>query len=199
MSIKAALSDDLSALTTRHLPGDRDVWIFILAELLMFGAFFVAYIVNWMDDVDGYAASQLILDRNLGLINTLFLVTSSWAVASAVNAALRNRVSAVAPFLALAIALGLAFIVVKCVEYSRKLNAGISMMTDSFYMFYFCLTGIHLLHVIAGTIILIVIWTNAREGRYQAATTKGLETGASYWHMVDLLWIFLFSLLYLLR
>jgi heme/copper-type cytochrome/quinol oxidase subunit 3 len=113
-------------------------------------------------------ASQLTLDRNLGLINTLILITSSWAVASAVNAALRNRVSAVAPFLALAIGLGLAFIVVKCVEYSGKINAGMSMVTDSFYMFYFCLTGIHLLHVIAGTIILIVTWTNAREGRYHA-------------------------------
>lgn len=183
----------------RRLHGDRDVWSFILAELVMFGAFFTAYMIYRMNDVSGFAASQLTLDRSLGLINTIFLVTSSWAVASAVKAALRNRPSTVAPFLAIAIAFGLAFIVVKYLEYSRKIEAGVSLVTDSFYMFYFCLTGIHLIHVIVGTIILIVMWTNARAGRYHAGAASGLEAGASYWHMVDLLWIFLFPLLYLLR
>lgn len=183
----------------RRLPGDKDVWIFIFAELLMFGAFFVAYIVNWMGERELYSASQLNLDRNLGLINTILLVTSSWAVVSALNAARTNRVRRVAPWLAFAIALGVGFMIVKYFEYSAKLETGVDLTTDNFYMFYFCLTGIHLLHVIAGTIILIVCWTNARDGRYHSGNTKGLETGASYWHMVDLLWIFLFALLYLLR
>ncbi len=165
----------------------------------MFGAFFVAYIVNWMGARELYTASQLTLDRTLGLINTIFLVTSSWAVVSALNAARANRVSHVAPWLGFAIALGIAFMVVKYFEYSAKLKTGIDLTTDDFHMFYFCLTGIHLLHVIAGTIILIVSWTNARDGVYHADNVKGLETGASYWHMVDLLWIFLFPLLYLLR
>lgn len=199
MTPAASLSQDRAVPLERRLPGDPDVWIFIFAELLMFGAFFIAYIVNWMGEVDAYTASQLTLDRELGLINTLFLVTSSWAVVSALNAARANRVQRVAPFLAFAIALGLAFMVVKYFEYAAKIDVGIDLTTDSFYMFYFCLTGIHLLHVVAGTIILIVCWTNARDGLYHADNTKGLETGASYWHMVDLLWIFLFPLLYLLR
>lgn len=187
------------AASARRLPGDPDVWIFIFAELLMFGAFFIAYIVNWMGARELYTTAQLTLDRTLGLINTIFLVTSSWAVVSALNAARANRVRRVAPWLGFAITLGIAFMVVKYVEYAAKLKAGIDLTTDDFHMFYFCLTGIHLLHVIAGTIILIVCWTNARDGLYHAGNVKGLETGASYWHMVDLLWIFLFPLLYLLR
>lgn len=189
----------LALSNTRRLPGDPDVWVFIFAELLMFGAFFIAYIVNWMGSRELYMSSQLSLDRTLGLINTIFLVLSSWAVVCAINAARADRKARVAPFLGLAIGLGLSFMVVKYIEYSAKLGAGIDLTTDSFYMFYFCLTGIHLIHVVVGTIILIVCWTNARAGTYHAGNTRGLETGASYWHMVDLLWIFLFPLLYLLR
>ncbi len=88
---------------------------------------------------------------------------------------------------------------VKAVEYTAKIKAGYTMLSNDFFMFYWCLTGIHLLHVFVGSTILLVCWNNARDGRYGPANMKGLETGASYWHMVDLLWIFLFPLLYLLR
>ncbi len=182
-----------------RLPGDQDVWVFIAAELLMFGAFFVAYIVNRAGDVALYNNAQQTLDRGLGVLNTLFLITSSWAVASAVAAARQNRLAVVPRRLALGIALGLAFIVVKAVEYTARIKAGYTMLSNDFFMFYYCLTGIHLLHVFVGSTILLVCWNNARSGRYGPANMKGLETGASYWHMVDLLWIFLFPLLYLLR
>jgi len=183
----------------RHLPGDKDVWVFIIAELLMFGVFFAIYIVNRFFEVEMFNASQLTLNRNLGVANTFFLVTSSWAVALSVHAARRNRRSKVSLYLGVGITLSFAFMLVKYVEYSAKFNTGVTMTTNTFYMFYFCLTMIHLLHVIGGTIILIVMWMKAKEGVYHARNTKGLETGASYWHMVDLLWIFLFPLLYLLR
>lgn len=194
-----AKSPDFAPQVAVHLPGDRDVWIFIIAELLMFGAFFVAYIVNRAGEVELFNASQRTLDRNLGALNTLLLITSSWAVARAVRAARQDRQSTIPRYLALAIAIGVGFMIVKCFEYSAKFGAGTTMMTNTFYMFYFCLTMIHALHVIAGSIILAVMWNNARGGAYDPRRTKGLETGASYWHMVDLLWIFLFTLLYLLR
>src|SRR5438105_13247383 len=78
-----------------HLPGDPDVWIFIIAELLMFGAFFVTYVVYRAAEIDLFNASQLTVDRGLGVLNTLFLVTSSWAVAQAVTSARRNQQHAV--------------------------------------------------------------------------------------------------------
>jgi nitric oxide reductase NorE protein len=198
MTAVTAISD-LDEPCAVHLPGDRDVWIFIIAELLMFGAFFVTYVAYRAAEIDLFDSSQLTLDRGLGLLNTLLLVTSSWAVAQAVTSARRNQQRAVPRCLAVAIALAAAFIVVKVFEYSAKFHAGITLSTNTFYMFYFSFTMIHLLHVVGGMIILTVLWSRARRGAYNPGNTKGLETGASYWHMVDLLWIFLFSLLYLLR
>ncbi len=188
-----------SSASLRRLPGDRDIWIFIYAELFAFGLFFVAYMVYRSVRVDLFNASQLGLDRFLGALNTILLLTSSWSVASAARAARLGRIVAVLRYLAFGIALGLAFVVVKYFEYGAKLNAGITVTTDMFYMFYFCLTGIHLIHAVAGTVVLIVIWLNARARLYHPGNTTGIEAGASYWHMVDLLWIFLFALLYLLR
>jgi nitric oxide reductase NorE protein len=183
----------------RHLPGDRDVWIFIFAELLMFGAFFVAYLVHRQTSVDLYNASQQTLDRDLGVINTIFLITSSWLAVSAVASARANRSREIVSRLAGAITLALAFIVVKYFEYTTKFAEGINLTTNDFYMFYFALTMIHLAHVMAGTVILSVLLLNAKEEKYHRQNLSGLEAGTAYWHLVDLLWIFLFPLLYLLR
>lgn len=182
-----------------RLPGDRDVWLFIFAELMMFGAFFLAYIVNRSTAVELYNAAQQTLDRNLGVLNTVFLIASSWAVVQALAAARRDQSGTSARYLMLAIALAAAFVVVKYFEYSAKFRAGIDLTTNDFYMFYFCLTMIHLAHVVAGSVILLVLCLNTRQGKYRAGRMQGMEAGASYWHMVDLLWIFLFPLLYLLR
>lgn len=192
-------SPDTASHDTVRLPGDRDVWIFIIAELLMFGAFFIAYVAYRAGEVELFNASQQTLDRKLGVLNTLILIIGSWDVVLALRAARRDRLNAVPSYLGLAIALGVAFMIVKYLEYSALFAVGTTMTTNTFYMFYFCLTMIHLLHVVAGTIILVVLWANARSGTYDSRHTKGLETGASYWHMVDLLWVFLFPLLYLLR
>jgi nitric oxide reductase NorE protein len=182
-----------------RLPGDPDLWIFIVAELLMFGAFFVAYIVYRAYEIEVFDASQSTLDRSLGALNTLVLVTSSWAVVRAVTTARQNQQALVPRYLAAAIALAAAFVVVNCVEYWAKLAHGITITTNTFFTFYFALTMIHLLHVIAGTVVLTVVWTKSRDGAYHSKNITGLEAAASYWHMVDLLWIFLFALLYLLR
>ncbi|WP_293371159.1 cytochrome c oxidase subunit 3 family protein [Nevskia sp.] len=182
-----------------RLPGDPDLWFLILAELLTFGMFFVAYVGYRAMETEVFNASQLTLNRTLGVINTLFLLTSSWAVVSAVRAARANHSQQVPRYLALAILLGLSFMVVKYFEYSAKFAAGISLNTDTFFNFYFALTMIHLGHVIGGTVVLTVIWSNARKGAYHAGNMRGIESGATFWHLVDLLWIFLFPLLYLLR
>lgn len=185
--------------TTKRLPGDRDVWMFICGELMVFGTFFIAYIVGRAGQVALYDASQLLLDQRLGMFNTLLLVTSSWAVAAAVAAVRHGHPAAAARRLGLAIALGLGFLAVKAVEYSAKFAAGITLLSNDFFMFYFVLTMVHAGHVTGGSVILLVLWNNTRAGRYRPGHMKGLETGASYWHMVDLVWLFMFPLLYLLR
>jgi nitric oxide reductase NorE protein len=87
----------------------------------------------------------------------------------------------------------------KTVEYTQKINAGVTLLTNDFYMYYFILTGIHLIHVIAGSVVLGVLWFKSRSARSGGGSLTVYESGATFWHMVDLLWVFLFPLLYLLR
>lgn len=182
-----------------RLPGDRDVWMFICGELLMFGAFFIAYIHTRAQNVELFDRSQLELDQAMGAFNTVLLVTSSWVVARAVAAVRKGRNDEAARCILTGILFGLGFLAVKYFEYSAKFAAGITMMTNDFFMFYFVLTMVHAAHVFGGGVILFVLWRKTRAGRYRPGHMDGLETGASYWHMVDLIWLFMFPLIYLLR
>jgi nitric oxide reductase NorE protein len=182
-----------------RFPGEAGLLLFLAADMMVFGLFFVTFMAERRKNVGLFELSRQALDINLGGINTLILLTSSWFVVQAVQAAKANRVRQVAWLLALAAMCGGAFITLKIVEYSDKLSHGISMLTNDYYMFYFIFTSIHMMHVVGGTVMLIVLANKARAGAYHSANTKGLESGALFWHMVDLLWIVLFPLLYLMR
>lgn len=183
----------------RDLPGDLAMWCFILAELLVFGIFFVAYAFTRAANVALFDESQLHLDRTLGLINTLLLITSSYFVVRAVESIRHDRGQACARWLLAAIACGAVFLVLKLIEFVAKYEAGITMSTNTFYMFYLFLTFFHFMHVILGMVILAAIALKARRGGYSRSSHAGAETGAAYWHMVDLVWIVLFPLIYVLH
>ncbi|MDR1994973.1 cytochrome c oxidase subunit 3 family protein [Azonexus sp.] len=187
------------ALDHPHLPGDLAIWVFILAEMLVFAVFFAAYAFARAHDPELFNLYQQTLNRNAGAINTLLLVTGSWFVVLAVQAAHRDDQAAVPRHIALGMLCGAGFLVVKVFEYAAKFGAGISLSTNTFYMFYISLTFFHFMHVILGMVILAVIWTQARKGAYGRDNCNGLESGAAYWHMVDLLWIILFPLVYVMR
>jgi nitric oxide reductase NorE protein len=181
------------------LRGDLAIWFFILAELLVFGILFLAYAFTRAHHVAEFNASQLGLDRVSGLINTLLLVTSSYFVVRAVAAIERGRNKDCSAWLAAAILCGLCFIVLKLFEFGAKIEAGISMSTNTFYMFYLFLAFFHFMHVILGIVILSAIALKSWRGGYGAGDCNGVETGAAYWHMVDLVWIVLFPLIYVLH
>ena len=183
----------------KRLPGDLAIWIFILAEMLVFAVFFSAYAFARAKNVEMFNLYQQTLDRNAGALNTLLLITGSWFVVLAVQAAHRDDNKAITRNVALGFLCGGAFLVVKILEYSAKFGAGISLSTNTFYMFYISLTFFHFMHVILGMIILAAIWLQARKGAYTSQNAHGLESGAAYWHMVDLLWIILFPLVYVMR
>ncbi|MBI5786463.1 MAG: cytochrome c oxidase subunit 3 family protein [Rhodocyclales bacterium] len=189
----------IGAAHSRQPPGDLAIWVFILAELLAFGVFFISYAVTRLHNVALFDAMQLTLDRNAGALNTVLLIAGSWCVARAVAAIKADRRAAAADFLLGAIACGGGFLVVKLFEYSAKFEAGINLATNTFYMFYLSLTFFHFMHVILGMVILLAVWLKARHGAYSAAEHHGMETGASYWHMVDLVWLVLFPLVYVMR
>ncbi|MCB4361779.1 cytochrome c oxidase subunit 3 family protein [Quatrionicoccus australiensis] len=183
----------------RDPPGDLAIWIFILAELLAFAVLFVLYGVARARHVELFNEMQMTLDRDAGALNTVLLITGSWCVARAVAAIKGDARVASARWLAAGILAGLGFLVVKLFEYDAKFAAGINLDTNLFYMFYLSLTFFHFMHVILGLVILAFVWHKTRQGGYSAADCHGMESGASYWHMVDLVWIVLFPLVYVLR
>lgn len=181
------------------LPGDLAIWFFIFMELLVFGIFFVVYAVMRIQNIEMFNHYQLTLNRELGMINTLLLITSSYFVVRAVHAIRINNVQQCVNWLYAALAGGAGFLILKSIEYADKFSAGISLSTNTFYMFYLSLTIFHFLHVILGMIILFAVITKAKSGSYSDLDYVGVETGASYWHMVDLVWIVLFPLVYIIR
>ena len=184
-------------------PGDAGIWIIIYIELITFGLFFLGYIYSRRLDVELFNSSQLALNQTAGFINTIILLTSSFFVIKAVKAIetyeIKKASKIATNWLNGAIALGGVFLVIKMSEFVTKYGEGINLSTNKFFMFYFLLTMFHFLHVLLGMIILFNIKEKTKIQGYNKNDLKGMQTGASYWHMVDLLWIVLFPLIYIIR
>lgn len=183
-------------------PVEGGVWVVVLGELCVFTLFFTTFLYYRAFSPEQFEESRALLRQDLGALNTLILLTSSWCVASAVKslAIVEQRPRALA-LLRGALGCGAAFVAVKIFEYTGAINAGINVLSDEFFMFYFMLTGIHLLHLLVGMGLLTATTINLRRAiATQGAPSEPLVGFAScFWHMLDLLWIILFPLLYLLR
>ncbi len=180
-------------------PGDLAVWFFICAELLAFGVFFLGFSLARRFDRALFDAGQATLDTTAGLVNTLLLITSSLLVARAVRALRGGQPRRAVHGLLGAFALGAAFLGVKGHEYAVQFDAGVSFDDDTFSMFYIGLTGFHAMHVVLGMLVLAVVARQVAAGRYTPADCNGAESGAAYWHMVDLVWLILFPLVYVIH
>lgn len=189
----------IANLEPKLLPGDLAIWLFIFMELLVFGIFFIVYAVMRIQNIELFNHYQLTLNSELGAANTLLLITSSYFVVRAVYAIKHNNIKHCIYWLYAAMAGGAGFLILKSWEYVDKFSAGITLSTNTFYMFYLSLTLFHFLHVILGMLILSAVVIKAKRGVYTAENFVGVETGASYWHMVDLVWIILFPLVYIIR
>ena len=173
-----------------HLPGELMMWVLILSELAVFGAGLLAFLAVRLTDPQGFAEAQTHLHRTGAAANTLVLVTSGWLAALATRAAEAGQTRRLRLLLAPAILLGGVFLVLKASEYADLFAQGIGTETHAFYTFSFLLTGFHAAHVLAGMVLLALVgWL---------ATPKAVETGAAFWHMVDLVWVLLFPVVYLL-
>ncbi len=189
----------IESVEPKLLPGDFAIWIFIFAELLVFGIFFLIYAVVRAQNVDLFNQYQDTLNREIGAINTLLLITASFFVVKAVHAIREGDSASCANWLYASLGAGTGFLILKSTEFYAKFSAGISMDTNTFYFFYISLTLFHYLHVILGMIILVAVLIKTKRGKYAKQEHTGVETGASYWHMVDLVWIILFPLVYIIR
>lgn len=182
---------------TRHLPGEVGVWVFILGDLVVFTLLFATYLYYRALEPELYLQGQKTLRQDLATINTFLLLTSSWFVVMALSAARKRELARTRLNFSLAAACGFAFVVLKYVEYREKFAAGINILTNDFYTYYFILTGVHLLHVMVGLAVILFLVKHAAASRESADITL-VESGCAYWHMVDFLWVIIFSLIYLM-
>jgi len=184
--------------TPARLPAEVGVWMIVLVDMTVFAILFAVFLNARAQELALFVQSERTLDRTIGVINTLLLLTSSWFVVNGVNNARAAPQPRNALWFSAAIVCGLGFVANKAIEYSVKLTEGVTPNTNDFYMYYYVLTGLHLLHVVIGIGVLLFLRAKARSAAATPGTVMLLEGGGAYWHMVDLLWIFLFPLLYLM-
>ncbi len=174
-----------------ELPGDLMMWVLIVSELLVFGAGLAAFLAVRVTDPAGFAAAQDALNRTGAGINTVVLVTSGFLAALALSLRAAGQRGRARLALVAAALLGGLFLFVKGAEYADKAALGITWDSHAFFTFYYLLTGFHAAHVVAGvSILLLIAWRDA---------PRNIEVGAAFWHMVDLVWVLLFPVIYLLR
>ena len=184
---------------SERLPGEEGVWVFILGDMVVFALFFAVFAYYRSLDIQLYKQSQSTLDQNYAAFNTLLLLTSSWFVVLALHEVRKNKTIMARLFFASGLLCGVGFALVKILEYREKIQHGITMMTNDFYMYYYIFTGNHFLHVIIGLSVLMFLLLKTKQDSLTIKDIQTFESGAAYWHMVDLLWIVFFPLLYLVK
>jgi cytochrome c oxidase subunit 3 len=174
------------------------VWTFLATEVLLFGALFTGYTVFRMKYPEMFRVEHAKLDRILGGVNTVVLITSSLMVVLGVDAIKRGKARLLEACFGATILLAAVFLCVKYVEYTAKFHHGIYPGTNIFFSIYFMLTGLHGVHVLLGMGLMSYVIVLSRRGRLSANYFTPAEMSGLYWHFVDLVWIYLFPLLYLI-
>jgi cytochrome c oxidase subunit 3 len=200
------------------------MWVFIAQEILFFGGLFATYTVYRMKYPEAFRAGSHHLAWQIGFLNTLVLIASSLTMAMGVHSAAIGRARRIVAYLLATILLGSVFLGVKYFEYSEKIGpcfrvgvgsgclvpgerfdasmlhvtGDVAGQTQIFYSLYFAMTGLHALHMIVGIPIIALIARAAWRGRYSPEWHTPVEVVGLYWHFVDIIWIFLFPLLYLI-
>jgi nitric oxide reductase NorE protein len=183
--------------TERRLPGDFNVWVFVLGDMVFFAAYFIIFMVVRHRDGDLFLQAQRHLSLTAGVINTLLLLASSRFVALGVASSRAGEVSRAVRRICYGGLCGVLFLAVKVYEWHHEISQGYTLAHNDFFMFYFMLTGVHLLHVVFGLGVLGIVIREIRNPSRRRSWVA--EAGATYWHMVDLLWVILFALLYVMR
>ena len=198
ITMDQSISGPTNSGIVKRLPGDIAMWFFILAELLVFAIFFFGFAVAEQMNAEMFIAGKQQLHPEAGLANTIALITSSFVVAISLPMMHKGQSKKAAYTLFAAQLVAVIYLIVKLWEYQALFNAGIDIETNTFFTLYFLITFFHFMHVLLGMVILTFIAIKASKGEYQPGNMSGFESGACYWHMVDLLWIILFPLIYVI-
>ncbi len=205
----SALAHQFDDLEQQHEAATLGMWVFLVTEVMFFGGLFAGYTAYRNLYPEAFAAGSHHLDTLLGAINTAVLISSSLTMAMAVHAAQLGKRRQLVGFLSSTIALGSVFLGIKALEYSEKyyhhlipgLNFSfpgtLAQQAQLFYCFYLAMTGMHALHMVVGLGILSVLLVKSWKGRFTPEYNSPVELTGLYWHFVDIVWIYLFPLLYL--
>ena len=207
----ATLAHQYDDVEQQHEASTLGMWVFLITEIMFFGGLFTGYVVYRNAYPEAFAEASRHLDWRLGAVNTAVLILSSLTMALAVHAAQVGRRRALVGFLALTIFLGSVFLGIKVmVEYPHKFHEHLvpgrtftfegphAPQAQLFFCFYFAMTGMHALHMIIGIGVLAVLVLLSRRGRFSPEYNSPVELTGLYWHFVDIVWIYLFPLLYLI-
>jgi nitric oxide reductase NorE protein len=182
-----------------RIPGEEGIWVFVLGDMTVFALFFATFMYSRVKNPHIFARDHTTLLLSLGTVNTVALLSSSILVAIGVARVLGGRHVDAPRLFAGALGLGLLFVVVKVVEWARLFTEGKGVGSGEFFSYYFMFTGIHLGHVVIGLVILARLIAVSRRQEVTDRQRTFCETGGIFWHMVDLLWVVLFALFYLVR
>jgi cytochrome c oxidase subunit 3 len=203
-----------SAEITNHVHRDdvgarMGMWLFLFTELLLFGGMFLVYAVYRHEYIDQFRVAAMALNTTVGALNTIILLTSSLTVALSIAALQKGNKSLSVILLVMTNILAFAFMVNKYFEWTEKIHHGIFPGSETllnlpdgqilFYGLYYIMTGLHGLHVIIGLIFLSIVLVFILTGSVNKDSYVKLENAGLYWHLVDLIWIFLFPLFYLIQ
>jgi nitric oxide reductase NorE protein len=180
-----------------HLPSNKDMWVFVLGDLVIFSTYFIIFMIYRHQERQLFLESQQHLSLSIGVVNTLVLLASSWFVAQGVQLTRTGDYERAVRLTIGGGLCGVAFILLKAYEWSSKIGHGLTFPSNDFFMFYYMLTGVHLFHVALGLVFLGVVFRELRNPKLRRVSM--VETGATYWHVVDLLWVVIFALLYVMR
>jgi heme/copper-type cytochrome/quinol oxidase subunit 3 len=201
MNKKQTLSVPANAIPQGRL----GMWILIAGELMIFGGLIACYILNRLRFPE-WAEQAAHTSTFFGALNTVVLLSSSFTIVRAHEAAVKKNLSKITMWMSISILGGIFFLVNKSIEYSTEISHGFTLSSPHlqeagdnigslFWSFYYIMTGLHGAHVLAGMIVMFVVMMQARKGK----NLHRVELAGMYWHMVDLIWIFLFPLLYIAK
>ena len=179
------------------VPGQPDMWMFVLFETLLFTGYFSVYLLSRTQNRELYLQAQGDLDLRIGVFNTVALLLSSWAVARCVQAARAGAYRSAVTNALLTVSFGFVFLVSKILEWIKEVRMGNTFTSDEFFQHYFFLTSIHCIHVLIGFVVLgVLVYQLSSPLR---RSQQLVETCATYWHTIDFLWVLIFALLYVVR
>ncbi|MDX1888927.1 cytochrome c oxidase subunit 3 [Mycolicibacterium sp. 050158] len=180
-----------------HIPGEAGLWIFLLGDMTLFAAIMLVFLWDRRAQPEAFTESAHQLLRPVGAVNTLVLLLSSYLVVRALAAHRTADLIRARRLVVGATGCAAVFVALKAVEYTSEISAGHTPASGTFFTFYFVLTGLHLLHVVIGSALLLG-WRGVLARQRPWAKAQGLAEGiACYWHMVDLLWVAIFAIVYL--